>query len=375
MKHLLFLLLLALASPGATAQGVRFEELSLDAALAKAKQENKYLFIDCYTNWCGPCKLMDRDLFPLEAAGDYFNPRFVSVKYEMEKSADGLALGKRFGIKAYPTFVILNGDNELVHIFAGGILDLSFLDKVAECFDDDKALGPLRRRLDAGEMNAFINDREPVDLLHAPDTSGALPATGRDTKLVAAYLKALQATYTRDIAALADTCWNALTDEERCRPECLFLVDDLAPLESARARYLFDHLDRYRAAAGREAIDEIVKKKYIERYTRLIRGERRATADEITRAREHVHALALVKADVLTLYDSALALKNGQLAVAAFLPEIHRLFPAITPGEGDMFLYTLVSYTRSSWETTQLEELIRLSSDRVQEYIRKAARL
>ena len=35
-----------------------FQELTLEKALEQAKVENKYVFIDCYTSWCGPCKMM-----------------------------------------------------------------------------------------------------------------------------------------------------------------------------------------------------------------------------------------------------------------------------------------------------------------------------
>lgn len=34
-----------------------FQELSLEKALEKAKGEGKMVFIDCYTSWCGPCKI------------------------------------------------------------------------------------------------------------------------------------------------------------------------------------------------------------------------------------------------------------------------------------------------------------------------------
>ena len=34
--------------------GVKFEDLTFEQALAKAKVENKLVFMDCYTSWCGP---------------------------------------------------------------------------------------------------------------------------------------------------------------------------------------------------------------------------------------------------------------------------------------------------------------------------------
>ena len=39
-------------------QGVTFFEGTLQAGLEKAKTENKLIFVDCYTTWCGPCKTL-----------------------------------------------------------------------------------------------------------------------------------------------------------------------------------------------------------------------------------------------------------------------------------------------------------------------------
>ena len=35
-----------------------FQDISFSEALKKAKEENKMVFVDCYTSWCGPCKYM-----------------------------------------------------------------------------------------------------------------------------------------------------------------------------------------------------------------------------------------------------------------------------------------------------------------------------
>ena len=60
-------------------QGILFETDGLQKALAKARKENKAVFVDCYTSWCGPCKMMSSKVFPDKQAGDFFNPRFRCV--------------------------------------------------------------------------------------------------------------------------------------------------------------------------------------------------------------------------------------------------------------------------------------------------------
>ena len=98
MKHIYTLLLGLLAWSASMAQeGVNFRDITFEEALKQAKSENKLVFMDCYTSWCGPCKNMADKVFPQKAAGDYFNPRFVCVKYDMEKGA-GVELAKKFEI-------------------------------------------------------------------------------------------------------------------------------------------------------------------------------------------------------------------------------------------------------------------------------------
>ena len=83
------ILSLVLVASVTFAQGVAFEPdgTLLPQAAAKAKKENKLVFVDCYTQWCGPCKKMARDIFPQEKVGKFMNERFVNVKIDMEASS------------------------------------------------------------------------------------------------------------------------------------------------------------------------------------------------------------------------------------------------------------------------------------------------
>ena len=119
MKKLLFVFVGLLCSVGIFAQ-TNFQELSLEKACEQARAENKAIFLDCYTSWCGPCKIMANNVFTLEAAGDYFNKNFVCVKVDMEKG-EGPAIGKQYGVDAYPTFLIINANGKLMHKLVGAM--------------------------------------------------------------------------------------------------------------------------------------------------------------------------------------------------------------------------------------------------------------
>ena len=124
--------------------GVNFEDLTYSEALSKAAAENKLLFVDCYTSWCGPCKYMSEKVFTQKEAGDFFNPIFISVKYDMEKG-EGKELASRFNVRAYPTFLIICPDGSVQHkIVGGGDLD-KFIAKVRQGINPQTSLAYLER--------------------------------------------------------------------------------------------------------------------------------------------------------------------------------------------------------------------------------------
>ena len=62
---------------------IAFEKSTLQEALNKASSVGKLVFVDCYTEYCGPCKTMDALVFTLDSVADFFNSTFVNVKLDM----------------------------------------------------------------------------------------------------------------------------------------------------------------------------------------------------------------------------------------------------------------------------------------------------
>ena len=93
--------------------GMVFTEGTFAEICAKAKKEKKNIFFDAYASWCGPCKLLKRDVFTTKTAGDFFNKKFINVAMDMEKG-EGVALAPAFQISAYPTLLILNHKGEII---------------------------------------------------------------------------------------------------------------------------------------------------------------------------------------------------------------------------------------------------------------------
>lgn len=139
MKKLALLLVTIFIIGTATAQ-TKFETGTLSQALKKAKTNKKgpkMVFLDCYTSWCGPCKVMARDVFPLPEVGEYLNANFVNIKLDMEKG-EGPALAKKYQIKGYPTFLILDGDGNEITRVVGGNYPQPFLKSVKYAIDPKK---------------------------------------------------------------------------------------------------------------------------------------------------------------------------------------------------------------------------------------------
>lgn len=73
-----------------TSKGMVFEKEGtlFNQAVQKAKSTGKLIFLDCYTSWCGPCKMMANTVFPQEVVGNFMNPKYVCIKIDMEKGKD-----------------------------------------------------------------------------------------------------------------------------------------------------------------------------------------------------------------------------------------------------------------------------------------------
>lgn len=99
-------------------EGIQFFEGTWDEALAKAKNENKPIFLDVCATWCGPCKVLKRKTFPDAEAGKYFNENYINVSLDGEKE-DGKIVVQKFNVRAYPSLFILNSSGEPVVYFTG----------------------------------------------------------------------------------------------------------------------------------------------------------------------------------------------------------------------------------------------------------------
>lgn len=167
MKKTLLVVLIAMITQLAWSQtkGMQFEHGKTWAEItAMAKQQNKFIFVDCFTTWCGPCKWMTANVFPDEKTGDFYNSKFINVKLQMDSTgADNEAVvvmrpdvkrfEKDFQVRAYPTYLFFDPSGELVHRAVGSMPADKFMEVGKNALNPDKQYVSLKKKYDAGNRD------------------------------------------------------------------------------------------------------------------------------------------------------------------------------------------------------------------------------
>lgn len=106
------------AAPGAAGE---FVWKSWDEGVREARETNRPILVDVYTNWCGWCKRMDREVYARPDVRDYLADSFVTIKLNAESNTRGTfdgrsqtmrAIASKFGVRGYPTTLFLRPGTE-----------------------------------------------------------------------------------------------------------------------------------------------------------------------------------------------------------------------------------------------------------------------
>ncbi len=119
IKFLPFVALFAIAmvaftfkqTPKAT-KGVNFFHGTFKEALAKAKKENKLVMMDCYTVWCGPCKMLKSKVFTDKGLGDVMNSKYVCIAVDYE-NGEGPAIAEKYPVEGFPTLFFMDANGKV----------------------------------------------------------------------------------------------------------------------------------------------------------------------------------------------------------------------------------------------------------------------
>lgn len=207
--------------------GIEFEHGTVAEVLKKAKKQKKLVFIDAYTDWCGPCKWMAANVFVDEKVGEVFNKHFINYKLDMEKG-EGPDFAKKYEVRAYPTLLFIDGDGNLVHKQVGGANAENFIAVGEDVADGIEPIGVLTAKFESGDY-----DR---DWLHA-----------YIMRMTRAGMKCQDAVneFKKEMVGekmLDEKNWEVFTYLFR-------------RIDTDQFLYVMDHLDQFREKFGKEKVD------------------------------------------------------------------------------------------------------------------------
>jgi thioredoxin-related protein len=153
MKLIVGALLLSSITVFAQHRSIIFEQTSFKEIKEKALKENKLIFIDAYTTWCGPCKQMSKNIFTNDSVADYYNKNFVNAKIDMEKG-EGIELAKQYDVRCYPNLLFVDGNGNLVHRTAGSMSVNEFVALAEETKNPEKCFSYYAKNYESNKANA-----------------------------------------------------------------------------------------------------------------------------------------------------------------------------------------------------------------------------
>ena len=152
MKKIIPFLFLLISTMLFSQDGIKFGKQSFAQTLEQAKKENKLIFLDAFASWCGPCKLLDKNVFPKKEVGDYFNANFLNLHIDMEKG-EGIEIAKKYSIYSYPTLLFIDGDGKVVYKAAGYMSPQELISIAKEAVNPENTLENKIAKFEAGEKD------------------------------------------------------------------------------------------------------------------------------------------------------------------------------------------------------------------------------
>jgi thiol:disulfide interchange protein len=112
----------ALLVAGLTALPVRAAvkfETNVKTAMARAAKEHKPIMMDVYTDWCGWCHKLDKDVYSRADVTKAVHGGFIALKINPEKDAASKAFVGKYGVEGFPTILFIDAKGKEVYRSVG----------------------------------------------------------------------------------------------------------------------------------------------------------------------------------------------------------------------------------------------------------------
>ena len=146
MRRLLPIVLLSLAVGFVSRADVKFLTGAFKDVLAKAGTEKKPLMIDFYTDWCRWCDTLDANTYSDAKVSEFVTKNVIPYKIDAEKG-EGVAIAKKYGVKAYPTILLIKSDGEEIDRLLGYMPPDKFLNTLGDYLNGVNTIGALKEGL------------------------------------------------------------------------------------------------------------------------------------------------------------------------------------------------------------------------------------
>lgn len=136
---------------------VNFQKLNLDEAFIKAKQENKLIMVDFFSETCMPCWRLLRTVFKNPKYGPFINDNFISLRITPENDNNN-SIRKRYGVIGLPTVIFFKSNGNEVDRICGydGKAD-QYFQTIKDFVKDKNTLYSLINKYQADSLNVKNN--------------------------------------------------------------------------------------------------------------------------------------------------------------------------------------------------------------------------
>ncbi len=151
---------------------IHFEKLSFEEALEMAREQDKYLFIDIMATWCGPCKMMERDVFTDAQVAQYMNANYIAIQIDVDDTEDGPLL-QELRVESIPTLAFYSPDGVLAVKEEGSIGASAFLRLAKDAKDWEAPSEPVTDLSTVAKKRRYLQTLSAKDAAKAHDLATA----------------------------------------------------------------------------------------------------------------------------------------------------------------------------------------------------------
>jgi thioredoxin-related protein len=310
-QALIFCFIFAAGTSFAQNRSINFETSTFSDIKAKAKKENKLIFVDAYAEWCGPCKWMAANIFTNDTVADYFNDKFISAQIDMEKG-EGPGISIYYEVHCYPNLLFIDGDGNLVHRSAGAMDTKHFIALAEDALNPEKRFSKLKSEYETRKS---------------------------DPKFVYEYLNVISRTCLPFEDIVSDY-FNSMNDEELSgRTSWNILRDYTSDFRSRQFIYLINNEDKFKEKYSGDSVDAVIKNALMSSGLNIIFNPDMKESDYISFKNEITNLKSSVINEVLFQLDLNYFYKD----------ENWKKFIDLAIEKGDNYFKDLSDFNKISW--------------------------